>query len=176
MGIVTCRKIAASGARLVSLSWWEVECAAHHGRAVVLPGLVEVLPLASRSLVVVDPRPRALESSAGLKCMAARSWRAVVLQGAGGSTSSLAVVFRCRAALTRAGSRFIVGLSYSRARLAGGRTFGRLARSNPQERSVRIHGGRQTISNYAFKPIAEQALRSNQTIVPQRLNAALDFL
>jgi len=28
--------------------------------------------------------------------------------------------------------------------------------------------------NYAFKPIAEQALRSNQTIVPQRLNAALD--
>ncbi len=29
-------------------------------------------------------------------------------------------------------------------------------------------------SNYAFKPIAEQALRSNQTIVPQRLNAALD--
>ena len=29
--------------------------------------------------------------------------------------------------------------------------------------------------NYAFKPIAEQALRSNQTIVPQRLNAALDF-
>jgi hypothetical protein len=29
--------------------------------------------------------------------------------------------------------------------------------------------------NYAFKPIAEQALRSNQTIVPQRLNAALAF-
>jgi len=29
-------------------------------------------------------------------------------------------------------------------------------------------------SNYAFKPIAEQAFRSNQTIVPQRLNAALD--
>jgi hypothetical protein len=29
--------------------------------------------------------------------------------------------------------------------------------------------------NYAFKPIAELALRSNQTIVPQRLNAALDF-
>jgi len=28
-------------------------------------------------------------------------------------------------------------------------------------------------SNYAFKPIAEQALRPNQTIVPQRLNAAL---
>ena len=27
--------------------------------------------------------------------------------------------------------------------------------------------------NYAFKPIAEQALRSNQNIVPQRLNAAL---
>ena len=27
--------------------------------------------------------------------------------------------------------------------------------------------------NYAFKPIAEQALRSIQTIVPQRLNAAL---
>ncbi|MBV6412602.1 MAG: hypothetical protein OMOMHJEC_00374 [Xanthomonadales bacterium] len=31
-------------------------------------------------------------------------------------------------------------------------------------------------SNYAFKPIAEQALRSNQTIVPQRLNAALAFM
>ena len=28
-------------------------------------------------------------------------------------------------------------------------------------------------ANYAFKPIAEQALRPNQTIVPQRLNAAL---
>ena len=31
-------------------------------------------------------------------------------------------------------------------------------------------------SNYAFNPIAEQALRSNQTIVPQRVNAALDFV
>ena len=30
--------------------------------------------------------------------------------------------------------------------------------------------------NYAFKPIAEQALGSNQTIVPQRLNAALDLM
>jgi hypothetical protein len=30
--------------------------------------------------------------------------------------------------------------------------------------------------NYAFNPIAEQALRSNQTIVPQRVNAALGFL
>ena len=29
--------------------------------------------------------------------------------------------------------------------------------------------------NYAFNPIAEQALRSIQTIVPQRVNAALDF-
>jgi len=29
--------------------------------------------------------------------------------------------------------------------------------------------------NYAFKPIAEQALRPNQTVVPQRLNAALVF-
>jgi len=29
-------------------------------------------------------------------------------------------------------------------------------------------------SNYAFKPIAEQALGSIQTIVPQRLNAALE--
>jgi hypothetical protein len=28
-------------------------------------------------------------------------------------------------------------------------------------------------SNYAFKPIAEQALCSNQPVVPQRLNAAL---
>ena len=33
---------------------------------------------------------------------------------------------------------------------------------------------RNLTSNYAFKPIAEEALRSNQTIVPQRLNAALD--
>jgi len=30
--------------------------------------------------------------------------------------------------------------------------------------------------NYAFKPIAEQAFRSNQTIVSQRLNAALDLI
>ena len=30
--------------------------------------------------------------------------------------------------------------------------------------------------NYAFKPIAEQALRSNENIVPQRLNAALAVL
>jgi len=30
--------------------------------------------------------------------------------------------------------------------------------------------------NYAFKPIAEQALCSNQNIVPQRLNAALDLM
>ncbi len=29
-------------------------------------------------------------------------------------------------------------------------------------------------SNYAFKPIAELALRPKQTVVPQRLNAALD--
>ena len=29
--------------------------------------------------------------------------------------------------------------------------------------------------NYAFKPIAEQALRSDQTVVPQRLNAALEL-
>ena len=33
--------------------------------------------------------------------------------------------------------------------------------------------GAEPTSNYAFKPIAELALRSNQTIVPQRLNAAL---
>jgi len=31
-------------------------------------------------------------------------------------------------------------------------------------------------SNYAFKPIAEQALRTNQTAVPQRLNAALALI
>ena|GEM_PF-1323778 len=31
------------------------------------------------------------------------------------------------------------------------------------------------LPNYAFKPIAEQAIGSNQTIVPQRLNAALDL-
>jgi len=30
--------------------------------------------------------------------------------------------------------------------------------------------------NYAFKPIAEQALRSIQTVVPQRLNAALGVM
>ena len=30
-------------------------------------------------------------------------------------------------------------------------------------------------SNYAFKRTADQALRSNQTVVPQRLNAALDL-
>jgi len=30
--------------------------------------------------------------------------------------------------------------------------------------------------NYAFKPIAEQALRPNQTVVPQRLNAALGLM
>ena len=29
--------------------------------------------------------------------------------------------------------------------------------------------------NYAFKPIAELALRSVRPMVPQRLNAALDF-
>ena len=32
---------------------------------------------------------------------------------------------------------------------------------------------RNLTSNYAFKPIAELALRPNETIVPQRLNAAL---
>ena len=31
-------------------------------------------------------------------------------------------------------------------------------------------------SNYAFKRIADESLRSNQTIVPQPLNAALDFV
>ena len=30
--------------------------------------------------------------------------------------------------------------------------------------------------NYAFNPIAEQALRSNDTIVPQRVNAALEII
>ncbi len=34
---------------------------------------------------------------------------------------------------------------------------------------------RKQKSNYAFNPIAEQALGSNQTIVPQRVNAALEF-
>ena len=34
---------------------------------------------------------------------------------------------------------------------------------------------RASISNYAFNPIAEQALRSIQIIVPQRVNAALGF-
>ena len=42
---------------------------------------------------------------------------------------------------------------------------------------TKSHGAIQSLKpNYAFKPIAEQALRPNQTIVPQRLNAALDFL
>ena len=31
-------------------------------------------------------------------------------------------------------------------------------------------------ANYAFNPIAEQALRTNQTTLPQRVNAALDFV
>ena len=31
-------------------------------------------------------------------------------------------------------------------------------------------------ANYAIKPIAEQALRSNHSVVPQRLIAALDFV
>lgn len=31
-------------------------------------------------------------------------------------------------------------------------------------------------SNYAFNPIAELSLRSNQTIVPQRVNAALGVI
>ena len=91
MGIVSYRKIAASGARLVSLWRFGIDRAAHHWRAVDLPGMADALPLACRGLVVVGPRPRALESSAGLKCMAARSWRVVVLQRAGGSTSSPAV-------------------------------------------------------------------------------------
>jgi hypothetical protein len=43
----------------------------------------------------------------------------------------------------------------------------------PSRLFVSLRGMR---ANYAFKPIAEQALRSNQTIVPQRLNAALDFI
>jgi hypothetical protein len=38
-----------------------------------------------------------------------------------------------------------------------------------------MQGRNGVISNYAFNPIAEQALRSNQTIVPQRVNAALEF-
>ena len=96
------------------------------------------------------------------------------LRVTGGSTSSLAVGFLGRAALTRASARFIVAVSFGRARLAGGRTFGTLAASNSLVWSMRIHNGRQPISNYAFNPIAEQALRSNQTIVPQRVNAALE--
>jgi len=62
-----------------------------------------------------------------------------------------------------------------RARLAGGRTVEACASSNSQPWNVGMHDGRQPISNYAFKPIAEQALRSNLTAVPQRLNAALAF-
>ena len=61
-----------------------------------------------------------------------------------------------------------------RARLAGGRTFEANLLSNSQAWNVGMHDGRQPISNYAFNPIAEQALRSNQTIVPQRVNAALE--
>jgi hypothetical protein len=36
--------------------------------------------------------------------------------------------------------------------------------------------GMEPPSNYAFKPIAEQARRSDHTIVPQRLNAALEII
>ena len=79
MGIAPYRKIAASGARFVILRWFGGNRPAHHWRAVGLPGMVEVLQLACRSCVAVDPRPRASKSSAGLKFIAARSWRADVL-------------------------------------------------------------------------------------------------
>jgi hypothetical protein len=58
------RKIAASGARLRSSAYIEVNAAAHCWRAVVLPGMVEVPELAERCGVVTDPRPRALGSEA----------------------------------------------------------------------------------------------------------------
>jgi len=60
--------------------------------------------------------------------------------------------------------------------LAGGRTFEANLLSNSQAWNVGMHDGRQPISNYAFKPIAELALGSNQPLAPQPLNAALDFL
>jgi len=59
VGVGHYRKIAASGARPVSLWRFGVNRAAHHWRAVDLLGMVEVLPLACRSCVVTDPLPRA---------------------------------------------------------------------------------------------------------------------
>ncbi len=44
------------------------------------------------------------------------------------------------------------------------------AHGNPRHGEIRCA---EPISNYAFNPIAEQALGSNQIIVPQRVNAAL---
>ena len=146
----------------------------HHWRAVGLPGTVEVPQLACRGGVSSDPRPRALEFARRWSVSAARSWRAVVLPGAGGSTSSLAGGLCCRAALTRASARFIVVVSCGRARLAGGRTFGTLPWSNSLVWSMRIHNGRQPISNYAIKPTPELARRSNRTLPPARLIAALE--
>ncbi len=67
MGIVSYRKIAASGARLANLWRFGVDRAAHHWRAVDLPGMFEVLPLACRSCVLVDPRPRALRGKVKLE-------------------------------------------------------------------------------------------------------------
>ncbi len=55
-------KIAASGARLGSSTYFGANEAAHCWRAVVLPGMVEVPELAERCGVVTDPRPRALGS------------------------------------------------------------------------------------------------------------------
>ena len=78
MGFGLYRKIAASGARLGSLTWFGVNRAAHRWRAGGLPGIVAVPELACSSCAVTDPRPRALESWEELKCMAARSWRADV--------------------------------------------------------------------------------------------------
>ena len=46
------------------------------------------------------------------------------------------------------------------------------AHGNPRHGEIRCA---EPISNYAFNPIAEQALGSNQIIVPQRVNAALGF-
>ena len=59
--------------------------------------------------------------------------------------------------------------------MAGGRTFGALAWSNSQAWNIRRHEGRQPISNYAIKPTPELALRSNRTLPPARLIAALEF-
>ena len=69
MGFGLYREIAASGARLGSLSWFGVNRAAHRWRAGGLPGIVVVPELACGSCAVTDPRPRALKSVVELEAV-----------------------------------------------------------------------------------------------------------